>query len=296
MKRVVISFFAFVAICSCTTDDPIVTTIDDGRVHFSTQSVISRVNSAEEWESGDEVGISMSGDASATNILYKADNAGSSTKFTVASGESAIIYPQGAVSFSAYYPYQSSGFYSANLSDQSEGIGDHDFLVANDGEEYNAGDVVSFVFKHIFSKLSLSIGVHGDVTSLDDLTVKLRGVGTEAKYNLIGGDENVTTSSGVITLCTTFKEGSTANAIAEAIILPHDISEATLTFTFIYGGSSREFTADLDIKDVVASTIYKYSLDLGLEGVVFNSTIPDIKPWASSETTTNITDLKDIIN
>lgn len=286
MKKILYIMGVVLAMASCTQSDT--TEIESSAAVFSTSSALTRVTSSaasSTWQTGDEIGISSDNDDS--NVKYTATCGESTTTFTYSDTEQKqIVLPRmSKVSYSAYYPYQTTENYSSDISNQSN-LGKIDFLVASDAEGIEDGGNVEFSFKHALSMIYFTITLNEEfsdnipedeeVDLSEHMTISLDDLATQATYSR-GGEYQQTTQTGSISLVIS---DATATAIINPITnnsTPVEQSLA-LTVTFdseIFGLGVYTYTMTLTPQ---ANYIYKYNIIFG-NGTISVGKSPKILDW-----------------
>lgn len=224
-------------------------------------------------------------------------------KYTTADGDGTftsntpIFLPSsGGVTVFAYYPYDESGNISAYSIKSEEQV---DLLSATkEIEEIStSSSTVDLSFNHLLSKVSLTIKAGDGLTStdLDNLTVELSGISTEATFDLTKSESEVTTtnSNKKLALATIITKGDDSGEItyvsSSAIVIPQELNDATILFsTDSYG----TFSAMLSAKEFKAGKEHTYTATLNRNGIEI--TEANIDGWGDGGETTGSANIVDI--
>ena len=226
IKHLVFLLLSVFLLSACSSDDELMPT-DGDRTPVSFTAHVSRLKTTDggdQWAAGDQLGIFMKqagedlSSAIENNRKYQTDAEGN---FTLADGGQIIYWPQDetTVDFVAYYPYQASFstpyIYEVDVSDQSDPA-KIDLLYSNDAtNKSKSKEAVALSFDHMLSKLSFSVKAGAGVTSLEDLSIEIQGVASEATLDLSDGTITATNSNQKFAPCEV-----TATKQYEAILIP----------------------------------------------------------------------------
>lgn len=260
-------------------------------------SINTRVTNNSQWEGTEEIGIYMlkngtqTIESSSSNVKYSTTSTGASASFT---STTPIEYPSAgnAVDFLAYYPYStpnaSTDFtYAINISSQADQSA-IDFMTAkadNSGSGYISG-TVPLVFKHNLVKINLLVKAGTGITSLTGMTVKIKGMNTQANYDI---STNVLTPIASIADITPFAT-ATANTY-EAIVLPTTLSTQTIEFTIgseTYTWTINDASNTNNLSTLDAAKKYNYEVTLNKNSVTGTSVsvTATIEDWLNGGTVT----------
>lgn len=251
--------------CSNNLDDNSSWGSDSQNVKFSSyiegQKTVKA--SGTTWTTGDKVGIFMKkagadlGAATAANKQFIADDRGN---LTAAAADQALVYPEGAVDFVAYYPY------TANLTDNKvtvdvknqskpEAI---DLLYSNNATNVTASaNAVNLGFKHQLATIRLNIKAQG-IASTAGLTATLTGSKTAGSFNLADGSLAVTDASAADIAFTV----NAAGTQAEAIVLPQNAANVKVKFTL----KGKTVEQALPAASATWAAGNRYAIDVTLKG------------------------------
>lgn len=251
--------------CSNNLDDNSSWGSDSQNVKFSSyiegQKTVKA--SGTTWTTGDKVGIFMKkagadlGAATAANKQFIADDRGT---LTAAAADQALVYPEGAVDFVAYYPYTASvteNKVAVDVKDQTkpEAI---DLLYSNNATNVTASaNAVNLGFKHQLATVRLNIKTQG-IASTAGLTATLTGSKTAGSFNLADGSLAVTDASAADIAFTV----NAAGTQAEAIVLPQNAAGVKVQFTL----NGKTIEAALPASATTWAAGNRYAVTVNLKG------------------------------
>ncbi len=251
--------------CSNNLDDNSSWGSDSQNVKFSSyiegQKTVKA--SGTTWTTGDKVGIFMKkagadlGAATAANKQFIADDRGN---LTAAAADQALVYPEGAVDFVAYYPYTASvteNKVTVDVKNQSkpEAI---DLLYSNNATNQTASaNAVNLGFKHQLATVRLNIKAQG-IASTAGLTATLTGSKTAGSFNLADGSLAVTDASAADIAFTV----NAAGTQAEAIVLPQNAANVKVKFTL----NGKTVEQALPAASATWAAGNRYAIDVTLKG------------------------------
>lgn len=251
--------------CSNNLDDNSSWGSDSQNVKFSSyiegQKTVKA--SGTTWTTGDKVGIFMKkagadlGAATAANKQFVADDRGN---LTAAAADQALVYPEGAVDFVAYYPYTASvtdNKVAVDVKNQSKPA-DIDLLYSNNATNVTASaNAVNLGFKHQLATVRLNIKTQG-IASTDGLTATLTGSKTAGSFNLADGSLAVTDASAADIAFTV----NAAGTQAEAIVLPQNAANVKVKFTL----NGKTVEQALPATSATWAAGNRYAIDVTLKG------------------------------
>ncbi len=249
--------------CSNNLDDNSSWGSDSQNVKFSSyiegQKTVKA--SGTTWTTGDKVGIFMKkagadlGAATAANKQFIADDRGNLT-----AADQALVYPEGAVDFVAYYPYTASvteNKVAVDVKDQSKPA-DIDLLYSNNATNVTASaNAVNLGFKHQLATVRLNIKAQG-IASTAGLTATLTGSKTAGSFNLADGSLAVTDASAADIAFTV----NAAGTQAEAIVLPQNAANVKVKFTL----NGKTVEQALPAASATWAAGNRYAIDVTLKG------------------------------
>lgn len=251
--------------CSNNLDDNSSWGSDSQNVKFSSyiegQKTVKA--SGTTWTTGDKVGIFMKkagadlGAATAANKQFIADDRGN---LTAAAADQALVYPEGAVDFVAYYPYTASvteNKVAVDVKNQSKPA-DIDLLYSNNATNVTASaNAVNLGFKHQLATVRLNIKAQG-IASTAGLTATLTGSKTAGSFNLADGSLAVTDASAADIAFTV----NAAGTQAEAIVLPQNAANVKVKFTL----NDKTVEQALPAASATWAAGNRYAIDVTLKG------------------------------
>lgn len=269
--------------CSNNLDDNSSWGSDSQNVKFSSyiegQKTVKA--SGTTWTTGDKVGIFMKkagadlGAATAANKQFIADDRGN---LTAAAADQALVYPEGAVDFVAYYPYTASvteNKVAVDVKDQTKPA-DIDLLYSNNATNQTASaNAVNLGFKHQLATVRLNIKAQG-IASTAGLTATLTGSKTAGSFNLADGSLAVTDASAADIAFTV----NAAGTQAEAIVLPQNAANVKVKFTL----NGKTVEQALPAASATWAAGNRYAIDVTLKGestgeIYVNFGQPSITDW-----------------
>lgn len=251
--------------CSNNLDDNSSWGSDSQNVKFSSyiegQKTVKA--SGTTWTTGDKVGIFMKtagadlGAATAANKQFIADDRGN---LTAAAADQALVYPESAVDFVAYYPYTASvteNKVAVDVKNQSKPA-DIDLLYSNNATNKKASaNAVDLGFKHQLATVRLNIKTQG-IASTAGLTATLTGSKTAGSFNLADGSLAVTDASAADIAFTV----NAAGTQAEAIVLPQNAANVKVNFTL----NGKTVEQALPAASATWAAGNRYAIDVTLKG------------------------------
>lgn len=251
--------------CSNNLDDNSSWGSDSQNVKFSSyiegQKTVKA--SGTTWTTGDKVGIFMKkagadlGAASAANKQFVADDRGN---LNAAAADQALVYPEGAVDFVAYYPFTASvtdNKVAVDVKNQSKPA-DIDLLYSNNATKMTASaNAVNLGFKHQLATVRLNISAQG-IASTAGLTATLKGSKTAGSFNLADGSLAVTDASAADIAFTV----NAAGTQAEAIVLPQNAAGVKVQFTL----NGKTIEAALPASATTWAAGNRYAVTVNLKG------------------------------
>lgn len=197
------------------------------------------------------------GAATAANKQFIADDRGN---LGAATADQALVYPEGAVDFVAYYPY------TANLTDNKVAVDVKnqskpeaiDLLYSNNATNVTASaNAVNLGFKHQLATVRLNIKAQGNASTAG-LTATLTGSKTAGSFNLADGSLAVTDASAADIAFTV----NAAGTLAEAIVLPQNAANVKIKFTL----NGKTVEQALPAASATWAAGNRYAIDVTLKG------------------------------
>lgn len=200
-----------------------------------------------QWEVNDSIGVFQ--------VLTGNDFSGAlakNTPYVTAEGNGSfasskpLYYPDGETGtfdFIAYYPYQKgiTKEYIVDVSSQKH-LNKLDFLYAKTIKQ-NAGNLkVNLQFEHCLSNLEVEVKAGKDVTSLEGLSLTLKGSPTHATFTFADAKLTVTSNSIKDIRMNTSVDKEKTSALSKAIVIPSSWTGCTLDFNLPeYGNFTYQF-------------------------------------------------------
>lgn len=179
---------------------------------------------------------------------------------TAAAADQALVYPEGAVDFVAYYPYTATvteNKVAVDVKNQSKPA-DIDLLYSNNATNVTASaNAVNLGFKHQLATVRLNIKAQG-IASTAGLTATLTGSKTAGSFNLADGSLAVTDASAADIAFTV----NAAGTQAEAIVLPQNAANVKVKFTL----NGKTVEQALPAASATWAAGNRYAIDVTLKG------------------------------
>ncbi|MFI3269749.1 MAG: fimbrillin family protein [Rikenellaceae bacterium] len=310
MKRVTLALLAIAALAGCSKETGDTSGRIEGAATF-TSSIVTRVT-ADEWESGDQVGIFVtdaegddlynntnSVDIYKYNALYNVDEA--TGDFSADTALDVHYYPVDgtALNFYAYYPYCSTldvadNLYAVDITEQSTPklIDLMEATTKEDLTTYTKDDYsVEFTFNRKMSKITFEI-VAGTGMDLTQITsIELTGVYTTANYEL--ANNTFSSFGGETTGFAPYTEVA-ANTYSAILIPTHSAdgvdtiagayTSGEIIFHTTYGVESNDtFTWALDSETFNMGKNHIYTIKVNRTAAEFETNV--INDWVDDEDT-----------
>lgn len=256
------------------------------------QSVATRTTVGEKggtvWESGDEIGITTSGNEGKeyTNIKYTATT--QEGKF-----EGAPIYFQKAgkdVTFTAYYPFSGTEGSARGIlenetsADNQDATGTHskqskiDYLWATTNGSNSRPDI-DFSFKHCMSQITL-IFQDGLDTEVSNITAySIDGLVLEGTFNTANGEAKSNDTGDKELSFTDINAPTSEEALPSLIFYPQKVTDVTLKITL----DGQPYSCQLDFSqfnkpnELEAGNNYTFTITVNKTGMTVNTS--NITPW-----------------
>ena len=270
--------FVVMLFTGCKDDKPVSASID--RIEVNLKAAVGsslKVTNGGDWELTDKIGLYMkkSGAAlSTTAAVYSdGDNLEMSIDGDRLSSTPSLYYPaKGNVDFIAYYPYTSSvsADYTIDVSVAEQSTVVETLYSANVENQAPTQEPVTLDFKYSMAKLVVTVtGSDGSgFTSgdLDNMSVFVNGMFTEAQLNLVDGSFSGHQSPGIIALRKSAP--ATTSVRFEALVLPD--AEGDRTFLFKLGNVSFPYVVKESFN---AATEYRFNFTLNVTDIVWTVTL-----------------------
>jgi hypothetical protein len=218
--------------------------------------------------------ISLFADGSTTPLTYTAGADGNSFSST----PGYLFGSEQSVKFTAVYPAFEAGGEAITVSTATQS-NDLDILFAN-GKASIFAPELSLKFAHVMSKLTFTLTAGDGFTAqeLQDATVTLTGITTDATFSTTTGAVTIGSTKGDVTAAKQQSAGiggGAATATAEAIVVPQ-----SATFTLKVTINNMDYTKKLTAT-LAAGNNYSYPVTLNKQSMTVGSvTIAD---WTDKE-------------
>ncbi len=226
----------------------------------------------------DAIGIFMT-EAATTHYANKQYTTTGNGNFTAAAGNE-MYYPMSGntVSFVAYYPYDAGATLDTPIditigAQTNQPAFDLLYSSGATGSKAAASTPVALTFEHKLSKIVMNVTADDNVGAtdeeLEDMTVTIEGMNTEAEFDLSDGSLAVTADTDTDITPRTV----TAGSIYDAIIMPGDYAAGAVKVVFTVGGEAFTWTLTGPQAAFAAGNEYTYAVKLSRTGVTASGTI-----------------------
>ena len=247
-------------LASCSQDDfadkPQGGPLPDGEYPLTLTAQVdgmaTRTSGKDAWADGDEIGVRIGADGATGH--YKL-NANGSVKEIITP-----VYWQNTASatVTAWYPYGEQT--NVDISDQSKGFADFDFLTAT-AEEQNYQSTVSLSFKHQMAKVSYTLQGEG-VTDEELQTAVVTLLGDATATSMDGVLEQADQTDGEITSC---YNGDTRTGAA--LLVPQDMTNKPFIKVSINGNTFTYTPATAATGILTAGKVNTYTITVKADGI-----------------------------
>lgn len=292
MKTKFLSVLAISAIlfASCSSDDNGVDETNDGRVQFSSgvtgiQTKVGGIN-GDQWQGIESIGIYMVDNGGttvaegATNKLYTTTSTGVAATF---SSFTPIYYPVDAtqkVDFIAYHPHAAvtDYLYNVNVVTQtSQSAIDlmraFDDNIGSGYDKTNGTNYINLVFDHKLTKVIFNATPDDGLQQSDlaNMTVTIKGLNTEASYNI---STNVLTEASPAVVAGIPTKITTAGTLYEAIVVPQTFAVGVVTVEFALNNAKNEvFVYEVPATTFAKAEKHTFNVKVQRTGVQVRGTI-----------------------
>ena len=223
----------------------------------------------------DAIGIFMT-EAATTHYANKQYTTTGNGNFTAAAGNE-MYYPMSGntVSFVAYYPYDAGATLDTPIditigAQTNQPAFDLLYSSGATGSKAAASTPVALTFEHQLAKIVMNVTADANVgTALTGMTVAIKGMNTEAAFDLSDGSLAVTAN----TIADITPRTVTAGSIYDAIIMPGDYAAGAVKVVFTVAGENFTWTLTASQAAFDAGNEYTYAVKLSRTGVTATGTI-----------------------
>ncbi|MFI3316172.1 MAG: fimbrillin family protein [Rikenellaceae bacterium] len=285
MKKVILAALAVVAMASCAKHQSAEGAITAPEEINFTSGVDSRV-SGDQWVEGDKIGVlaisendnAPDADFTYENIMYSADQGGSSTSFSLGEGQTPIIDEQQCGMYIlAYYPYNED---YEDLSDDIFNISDQtdlEALIHMSAEAMvEAGETqVDLTFEHSMAKVQFNVSCKASLGTLEGMSFAMSNVQTAGNVFQAGSLNDDTAVYGTIDSAVIDFADDFSTASIEMVLFTtgYYSTKAELIFSF---GDSAPYTASFFVT-LTAGQIHSYNVIIGADEVEVSGAV--ITDW-----------------
>ncbi len=308
MRRLTIWAITFALLTSCSTEEEAergeewcaITAYESAEVSLCASTDGTRLNSDNEWDAGDSIGVSTTGlSYDYTNIEYLITDAGASSGLTPRLVRETIEYPfvdSDEMTFHLYYPYDADAGATAtidlDLSDQSKCI--YDFLQQSVTTRYGYSESVStpeisVCMEHKVARLVINIEFKDNINYDEDCGwhyLLLRNVLAQAEYSILSG-EVVDFPTGYSDITPNYTSLDSKSGVITITLHPGSTCDNTYLAMSIadWDAEYRYYTVDLglDSDSIKPGMFYTYNLTVGNDFVELSDYT--INSWENREET-----------
>lgn len=177
------------------------------------------------------------------------------------------------VDFFAYAPYRDLVYdfiYPVALGDQSTAPAAPLMYADRVRGKDASAPQVKFSFRHQLAKIILKVSAGEGIPSLDGLTIRIKGLDTEAEFDLLEGTLGVKHS--VADILPSRGEGDTY----QALLLPMEMDlSAEHVVDFTVPGNTYTWNMSEDITRIEKAKIYEFDIAVNRSGISVSGTITD---------------------
>ena len=227
------------------------------------EAVQTRTVGKDSWNGNEEIAVSVEG----TTYKYQITDADGSTKFVDDTQEP--FYWQSTtqrVTVTAWYPYDTQN--PVDISDQSKGFADFDFLTAT-AEDQSYDHPVSLLFKHQMAKVRYTL-VPGDGITAGDLTAATVQISGYTEASFAKGELTSTKVDGWIT----------PTDDHEALLVPQNMADKPFIKVSI-SGNDFIYTPGTGAADLQPGTRYTYTITVKADGIEVTVDVTGSDAWTN---------------
>ncbi len=283
IKRFYIIILTLLIATACSKEEQrvAVNTLPEQEMLFTTdRDIPTRATLKSEWELGDEIGITMTGNnESFVNYKYTVASIDGTTQLSYYGNGTPLLYPthEQDITLYAYSPYDSSAVDRDGLFTVSN---EADFMVSDmttySYEKYSLEDPIGFTFRHLFSYVEIKMSPSDEFT-LEDLgaiSVYLDNHYTTMQYN-INNDSMSADTSGIVEFSS--QPNDIGGYSATSFVIPIYIDGVKIHFD---NGSDYHTSISFDTSSYVSGKCYSYAVTIGRTIEEFY--LEDIEQWGDT--------------
>ena len=269
MKKLLVGALALLALTACNQDNKSEALQQEAMQFGSNIPALNLRMAGNAFEANDAIGISMTGDATATNVEYKTTAGGATATFKPAAA--GLTFAEGqTVNFVSYYPYSASATtdLAIDLTNAQTDVLYSNNLTGIKTPKDATGANHVLQFKHKLALVSFTMtGLPAGTTIT---SAQLEGIVTTSSMKIADG----TLTNGTKTA--TQKLQLAAGAFAPTIVIPAANSNAKLVITLSDGKSYSYTFANLALQ---SGKNHKFNVSLASNALTVDEINGQISDW-----------------
>ena len=269
MKKLLVGALALLALTACNQDNKSEALQQEAMQFGSNIPALNLRMANNAFEANDAIGISMTGDATATNVEYKTTAGGATATFKPAAA--GLTFAEGqTVNFVSYYPYSASATtdLAIDLTNAQTDVLYSNNLTGIKTPKDATGANHVLQFKHKLALVSFTMtGLPAGTTIT---SAQLEGIVTTSSMKI--GDGTLTNG----TTTATQKLQLAAGAFAPTIVIPAANSNAKLVITLSDGKSYSYTFANLALQ---SGKNHKFNVSLASNALTVDEINGQISDW-----------------
>ena len=269
MKKLLVGALALLALTACNQDNKSEALQQEAMLFGSNIPALNLRMANNAFEANDAIGISMTGDATATNVEYKTTAGGATATFKPAAA--GLTFAEGqTVNFVSYYPYSASATtdLAIDLTNAQTDVLYSNNLTGIKTPKDATGANHVLQFKHKLALVSFTMtGLPAGTTIT---SAQLEGIVTTSSMKIADG----TLTNGTTTA--TQKLQLAAGAFAPTIVIPATNSNAKLVITLSDGKSYSYTFPSLALQ---SGKNHKFNVSLASGAITIDQVNGQISDW-----------------
>ena len=278
MKKLLVSALALLALTACNKDNKSEYLQPEAMQFGSNIPALNLRMANNAFEANDAIGISMTGDATATNVEYKTTAGGATATFAPAT--TGLTFAEGqTVNFVSYYPYSASATTDLAIdltNAQTDVLYSNNLTGIKTAKDANGANHV-LQFKHKLALVSFTMAGLPAGTTIT--SAQLEGIVTTSSMKIADG--TLTNGTATATQKLQLKNGT----FAPTIVIPATNANAKLVIKLSDGKSYSYTFASLAFQ---SGTNHKFNVTLASGAITVDQVNGQISDW-------NVVDGEDII-
>ena len=269
MKKLLVGALALLALTACNQDNKSEALQQEAMQFGSNIPALNLRMANNAFEANDAIGISMTGDATATNVEYKTTAGGATATFKPAAA--GLTFAEGqTVNFVSYYPYSASATtdLAIDLTNAQTDVLYSNNLTGIKTPKDATGANHVLQFTHKLALVSFTMTGLPDGTTIT--SAQLEGIVTTSSMKIADG----TLTNGTTTA--TQKLQLAAGAFAPTIVIPATNSNAKLVITLSDGKSYSYTFANLALQ---SGKNHKFNVSLASNALTVDEINGQISDW-----------------